>query len=268
MQWILCWKLTTLLWPELQISTLSEWKWALRVCICWKGAFTKAWFATCLIKRSIRLKSLLAQVYIIQLIILFLLVLWIFLWAKLLLAKSSIKLTHVSSLFKHLFENATYLADIGDFCGETALNYKGFCIGTVDSQDTNACDVIFAEGSQQITINSRSMQSFLECSFNRLKIEDRDSYKIGLTSVGLPGLLDNITGFDWSSEKPHINMTFEWTAGKVPITYGNFKNLITDTLNKSIEYCVSLNSYDFRWSAYPCSDKNTPRATLCQIGKS
>ncbi|XP_072045176.1 uncharacterized protein [Amphiura filiformis] len=138
--------------------------------------------------------------------------------------------------------------DTGDFCSENAVNYEGFCLGTVDSQDPDACDAIFAEGSYPITINGDRIQFFLHKSFNQLRIEDRDCYVIGLQSA---------TQMD--------NVTFQWIGDGTPVTYSNFKDLRQEIQNISREYCVSVNSYDFSWSAYPCKDNNKARATLCQI---
>ena len=147
--------------------------------------------------------------------------------------------------------------DIGDFCSDVAIQYQGFCIGSVDSQEQDACDVIFAEGSQPITINGNAIHSFLVESFNQLEVEDRGEYVIGLQTVNA----DNHNADDV--------VTFQWLADGTPMTYSRLEVEVQQEgrRNSSVEYCVSMNSEDYRWSMFPCDDISNSRPTLCQIGK-
>ena len=135
-------------------------------------------------------------------------------------------------------------------CGQGhSVEHEGYCYGTVNSNSENACDTIFAEGSNLATINSAKTQSYLKESMGTLKIEYRHQYTIGLVYNSSAG----------ESE-------FKWPDG-IPVTYSNFR-WSPEIVDPFRDYCVSMDYEDsLQWREYECKQTGVQRASLCQIGK-
>ncbi|XP_022107210.1 uncharacterized protein LOC110988203 [Acanthaster planci] len=134
----------------------------------------------------------------------------------------------------------------GQVCGEDALLHDGFCVGSVNTQSSGACDNIYAEGSQPITISSAATQQWLGFKRDDIKVNDRHyQYKVGLRTQ--PG-----------------GDAFAWADG-TPMTYDNFR-WPTNITDNSTEWCVYVDmNDDLRWREFQCRNDAVPRATICQL---
>ena len=121
-------------------------------------------------------------------------------------------------------------------------------MGSVNTQSNGSCDVIFAEKSQPITVNSLATQRWMAAKRDDIKVNDRHyQYKIGLKT------------------KPEEE-EFSWADG-TPMTYNNFR-WPTNITNNASEWCVYIDmNDDLKWREFECKNDAVPRATICELGK-
>ncbi|XP_033635439.1 uncharacterized protein LOC117296560 [Asterias rubens] len=134
----------------------------------------------------------------------------------------------------------------GQVCGESSLRHDGYCVGSVNTQSNGSCDVIFAEKSQPITVNSLATQRWMAAKRDDIKVNDRHyQYKIGLKTK--PG-----------------EEEFSWADG-TPMTYNNFR-WPTNITNNASEWCVYIDmNDDLKWREFECKNDAVPRATICEL---
>ena len=134
-----------------------------------------------------------------------------------------------------------------------SIEYDGYCYGTVNNQSPDACDTIFAEGSNLATINAMSTQGYLRDHMKILAIEYRPKYVIGLIYNGSEADTGAVEDMKWH--------------GGTPVTYSNFL-YPPDIMNSSGVYCVEMNWEDsLKWREFECDNEVVQRASLCEIGK-
>ncbi|KAJ8026546.1 hypothetical protein HOLleu_31406 [Holothuria leucospilota] len=140
----------------------------------------------------------------------------------------------------------------GHTCEGENTKYDGYCLRTVETQESNGCEEIFMEGSHPVVIQSSSLQKFFAKAKERLQLDFIYQYVIGLQKL-----------------TSHTQTSFRWLpeTANLPMTYENFRWLPESILsNNTIEMCVYLDMDDsMKWRAFPCRDIIVTRATICQI---
>ncbi|KAJ8046998.1 Lactadherin [Holothuria leucospilota] len=147
--------------------------------------------------------------------------------------------------------------EVGDVCDmKGTLQYKGFCLGSVQNQSNNACRDIFSESSSLLTIKSDALFEFVQKWSRHFQIPHQQLYRIGLESV----YNINVTNITLSHNSPP---EFQWTDG-TPLTLNYFRTAI-DNLAPNRHYCVQMLLFDdLWWSTYECQSASHTRASICQ----
>ncbi|XP_038053125.1 uncharacterized protein LOC119725675 [Patiria miniata] len=140
------------------------------------------------------------------------------------------------------------LQEVGEICGEGAVQFNGSCIGSVNNKRSDACDVIFAEGARLLKITSRASQDFIAQNFQALRIEHVSEYIIGLKP---------------DTRNASANQLFRWWDG-TPMTYQNFFS-VDNVFDDGEELCVAIDiASRFRWRIVECGETQHYHATMCQ----
>ncbi|XP_022097833.1 uncharacterized protein LOC110983144 isoform X2 [Acanthaster planci] len=138
------------------------------------------------------------------------------------------------------------LEEVGEICGEGAVQHDGFCLGSVKSRQPDACDAIFAQGAELLKITSNTTQNFVENNFKSLRIQHASEYLIGLRA---------------RTNNDSANLLFCWLDG-TPMTYENFFS--SDNVFGDVEeLCVALDDISrLKWRTVECEDDR--HAAVCQ----
>ncbi|KAJ8026622.1 hypothetical protein HOLleu_31512 [Holothuria leucospilota] len=136
-------------------------------------------------------------------------------------------------------------------CGQTQVNRRGYCMGTVASSEDDACSTLYHPESRRAVLSNPLVADVFRLNARRFMRPGYSHYLIGLVHILEQSATNSLAPFIWNDGTPLLDLN----RFSEDVSFSN-----------TTELCVTISFFNrFAWETFPCDTSIITAATLCQF---